>query len=521
VGRRIVVSGVSTQIQGTRWESTEIMRIGRQEGLEIALNDASVSREHAEIRARGDGWFIRDTGSTNGTRVNNEPLHQSERKLELNDLIQCGKLFLRVSTIEMNSPAPEPLPPSRFVRKADPPKRVRTSGSFLKIQAHARNTWDKALEMATVAPDAQSSASQHLAVLLRTGYHLSNIASLEDLLTSLLHEAVSVLEAQRGVILLQDEASGELKLRKRVIVDPSLDEESRSYSQTLANRSFSEGESMLCQDTSAAVDLRNTSGVEQGSMASIVCALLRTPRRPIGVLHLDRGVNQPPFSHDEFYLADALAASIAVGIESAQLVHNEREQFIQTVTALARTVEIRDRYTTNHSQRVTDYSLLIGRALDLPQSELNIIRIGTPLHDIGKIGIPDYILRKQGQLTEEELKIMRTHPEKGAGILEPIAALRPMLPIVRNHHERWDGTGYPDQLGGVQIPRVARIVSVADAFDAMTSNRPYRKAMSTEVAFTALAREMGMQFDADCVHAFLAQRDRISNILALQPVFAD
>lgn len=518
---RIVLSGVSPHVQGASWEAIDLLRIGRQDGIEVVINDASVSRLHAEIRAGSDGWTIRDAGSTNGTSVNSVPLDAIGRKLQINDLIECGTVLLRVSALELAPVVVPPAASSRYVRKADPPKRVRTSGNFLKIQVHSRNSWDKALEMATVAPDARSSASQHLAVLLRTGYHLANTASVDDLLESLLREAVAVLEAQRGVILLADEATGQLKLRKRVVAQSALEGESRTYSRTLADRCFNDGESLLCEDTSAAVDLRNTAGVAHGTMASIVCALLRTPRHPIGVLHLDRGRHQRAFSQDDFYLADALAASMAVGIESARLVENERDQFIQTVTALARTVEVRDRYTTNHSQRVTEYSLLIAQALDLSPRDLQVIKIGTPLHDIGKIGIPDAILRKQDQLTDDELEIMKTHPEKGAAILEPIAALQPMLPIVRNHHERWDGTGYPDRLVADNIPRVARVVSVADAFDAMTSNRPYRRAMSTEVAFTALSREMGTQFDPQCVQAFLAQRDRIGTVLSLQPVFAE
>jgi HD-GYP domain-containing protein (c-di-GMP phosphodiesterase class II) len=245
----------------------------------------------------------------------------------------------------------------------------------------------------------------------------------------------------------------------------------------------------------------------------MICALLRSPRRRLGVLHLDRGPLQEPFSRDEFFLADAIAASISVGIESAQLVEREREQFVQTVTALARTVEIRDQYTANHTQRVTDYALLIGSRLGLSPAEQHQIRVGTPLHDIGKIGIADAILRKPDKLTADEFELMKAHTLKGAAILETIPALSPMIPIVRHHHERWDGKGYPDGLSQDRISRVARVVAVADAFDAMTSDRPYRRALSAEMAFGELLSKAGSQFDPECVRAFLSARQHVEAML--------
>src|SRR5262249_44268676 len=158
---------------------------------------------------------------------------------------------------------------------------------------------------------------------------------------------------------------------------------------TLAERSFREGQSFLCRDVRDDALLQKAGSITHGSMSSIICAVLRSPRKRLGVLHLDRGPLQEPFSKDEFYLADAIAASVSIGIESAQLIEQEREQFLQTVTALARAVEVRDQYTATHTQRVTDYALLIGDALNVTPLERRQIMLGTPLHDIGKIGIAD------------------------------------------------------------------------------------------------------------------------------------
>jgi HD-GYP domain-containing protein (c-di-GMP phosphodiesterase class II) len=161
----------------------------------------------------------------------------------------------------------------------------------------------------------------------------------------------------------------------------------------------------------------------------------------------------------------------------------------QTVTSLFRAVEVRDQYTGGHTRRVTDYAVLLAEELKLSATERYQIQIGTPLHDIGKIGIDDAILRKPGKLTPEEFEMMKTHTVKGAAILQAMDNLRLIIPIVRHHHERWDGTdgtGYPDGLARDGIPLTARIVAVADAFDAMTSDRPYRSALRTDHAFREL-----------------------------------
>jgi len=239
-------------------------------------------------------------------------------------------------------------------------------------------------------------------------------------------------------------------------------------------------------------------------MASVLCVLLRTPRKRLGVLHLDRGPMQVPFTKDDLKLADALAAHVSAGIESAQLIRKERELFNNTVFMLAQAVEMRDPYTGGHTQRVTEYSTLLGQELQLTVDDMHLIRIGTPLHDIGKIGIDDKILRKPEKLTPAEFDIMKTHTTKGAKILEQVADLAPVIPIVLSHHERWDGGGYPDGLVGEAIPLEARIVCCCDAFNAMTTTRSYRAAMPLDVALEELQRCAGTQFDPPFVRALVA-----------------
>jgi putative nucleotidyltransferase with HDIG domain len=245
-------------------------------------------------------------------------------------------------------------------------------------------------------------------------------------------------------------------------------------------------------------------------MASVLCVLLRTPRKRLGVLHLDRSYWQKPFTEEDLHLADALAASVSAGIESAQLLQKQRDLFLNTITVMAQAVEMRDPYTGGHTMRVTHYSQLLAEHMKVSTEEMRLIQIGTPLHDIGKIGIDDSILRKTGKLTEDEFSIMKTHTVKGAAILATVPDLGPVIPIARSHHEKWNGQGYPDGLAGENIPKLARIVAVADAFDAMTSDRPYRKGMPSQVAFDEVRNMSGKQFDPECATGFLAIQERVA-----------
>lgn len=173
-----------------------------------------------------------------------------------------------------------------------------------------------------------------------------------------------------------------------------------------------------------------------------------------------------------------------------------------SLLALSLAIEARDPYTRGHSARVTAFALAIARRLGAARPVLEAIEVGGPLHDIGKVGIPNEVLLKPGPLEEDELELVRTHPGAGAELLEGIPGLRPAVECILHHHERWDGEGYPHGLGETQIPLEARILAVADAFDAMTSTRPYRPALRPAEAAQEVRRCAGSQFDPDVAEAF-------------------
>jgi HD-GYP domain-containing protein (c-di-GMP phosphodiesterase class II) len=185
-------------------------------------------------------------------------------------------------------------------------------------------------------------------------------------------------------------------------------------------------------------------------------------------------------------------------------VDENHELFIGTVKALAAAIDGKDPYTRGHSERVSRFSIAVAQGLGLPEDEIEKIRISALLHDVGKIGIDDRVLKKPAALTDEEFEIMKTHPQKGYKIMSQIPAMRDFLPGMYMHHEMINGEGYPQRLKGDQIPMQARIVSVADTFDAMTTERPYQRAMDLEAALTRLKSFIGTRYDARVVAAFIA-----------------
>lgn len=180
-----------------------------------------------------------------------------------------------------------------------------------------------------------------------------------------------------------------------------------------------------------------------------------------------------------------------------------QKAYMESIETLRFTVEAKDTYTRGHSDRVSEYSVLLGEKLGLSEEDINTLRIGGLFHDIGKIGVPDSILLKESKLTDDEYSEIKNHPSIGAHILSNATIFQDVLPIVKHHHERYDGNGYPGKLKGEEIPYLARIAATADAFDAMTSRRTYRDSLSLDIVKSEFEKCKGTQFDPKCADAFL------------------
>ncbi|RPJ82674.1 MAG: HD-GYP domain-containing protein, partial [Deltaproteobacteria bacterium] len=223
-----------------------------------------------------------------------------------------------------------------------------------------------------------------------------------------------------------------------------------------------------------------------------------------GVLTASIKTGNKRFTDKELYYLSFMTQRAASAIENLALYEHINRGLMTTLKAFVKAIEARDPYTKEHSNRVTEIAIAIGKKVGCSDEEIDILKISGPLHDIGKIGIRDEILLKPGRLTEDEFKKIMEHPDIGADIIGQLGMWDEHQQIIRHHHERFDGTGYPSKLKNEEIPRLARIVSVADAYDAMASDRAYRKKMDSDKILAIISDCSGTQFDPEYVEAFLA-----------------
>ncbi|NNE09454.1 MAG: HD domain-containing protein, partial [Gemmatimonadetes bacterium] len=234
--------------------------------------------------------------------------------------------------------------------------------------------------------------------------------------------------------------------------------------------------------------------IRQHGFSAAGCFPLGARGRILGVLTLY--FRRPrTWTDPEKELLRGMAQSISAAIDNSLLLSESRNNSLSTVQALVRSLEARDSVTSHHSLRVTQYATLLGEQMKLSSRQMRALQYGAMLHDIGKIGISTEILNKKGPLTEAEYEVVRQHPIIGARIVESVDFLREAVPVIRHHHEQYDGKGYPDGLKGEQIPLIARVVCVPDFFDALTSDRPYRAALDPEIAIAEIREGAGTAFD--------------------------
>ncbi|UCD85089.1 MAG: GAF domain-containing protein [Deltaproteobacteria bacterium] len=236
---------------------------------------------------------------------------------------------------------------------------------------------------------------------------------------------------------------------------------------------------------------------------NMLCVPVKVKDKVIGVLEAINKHNGATFTQEDLELLNSLANEVGIAIDNANLYEEKRNTFLQTAEALADAIDKRDPYTGGHTKRVTSFSLAMAKYLDLDPADSENLKLAAILHDIGKIGIPDDVLRKKSKLTDTEFDSIKKHPIFGYEIMSHIKSLKDVIPGMRYHHERPDGKGYPERLKGDKIPLIARIISIADTFDAMTSDRPYRKGLSDEEALNELKRCAGTQLDPMLVKIFL------------------
>jgi HD-GYP domain-containing protein (c-di-GMP phosphodiesterase class II) len=241
--------------------------------------------------------------------------------------------------------------------------------------------------------------------------------------------------------------------------------------------------------------------IKREKLAGLLAVPIMQRGRPIGVITIYTSKPRD-FSQDEIDLLSTFASQASIAIENAQLYANMKEQYLSMVMALAAAIEAKDSYTHGHSTKVMEYAVKIAIEMDMSEEEIETVRYAGLLHDIGKIGIKDVILTKKELLTPEEVDELHRHPEYGANIMERVELLKDIAPLTLYHHEKYDGTGYPLGLKGDQIPLGARILAVADTYDAMIADRPYRNAFPFDYVKKEMKKAAGTQLDPEIVKVF-------------------
>lgn len=485
----VVLSG---PLQGRRFEISGSLTIGRGPENILHLNDIQVSRKHAVIQQTPAGTIVRDLGSGNGTYVGERRI--LEYRLADGDVIYIGPLELRYESAAAYQTAPV-APEGSGVRFED--------GEADAVQAAAaESVYQTFFHAPTDAAGIEHlrTVQERLGAVYEANQIISSERDLRKLFERVMDQIFSLVPAHNGVILLRDDKSGELSTEH---VKSGAGQAEVKISSTIVRRAFENKEAVITYN--AADDERFDSGASiiAQNISSAMCAPLTHQDEVLGVVYVDTRGTTNAFAQGDLELLVALAGPAAIAIKNAQYLAEVEQGYHDTLIALANAIEARDHYTVGHTWRVTNFALEMGRALGWSEEKLKECEMAGVLHDVGKIAIEDAILRKAAALTDEEFAKMKVHPERGARMMQDIRSLVPLIPYALYHHERYDGKGYPFGLKGEEIPIEGRLLAVADTFDAMTSNRPYRKGLDPEYAMEEIEKGKGSQFDPVCVDALI------------------
>jgi len=346
---------------------------------------------------------------------------------------------------------------------------------------------------------------ERLALLSQLSQILNSTLDEREVRRRAMEAATQLMKAEVGSLLLVDEP------KQQIYFDVALgDREEKiktiylKMGEGIAGWVAKEGKPLIVNAPEK--DPRFFKGVDERTdfkTRNLISVPVKVKEKVIGVLEAINKKGGEKFDKEDLSLFTSLADQVAIALDNSRLYHELEEMFFQTAESLADAIEKRDPYTGGHTQRVTSYSLATANYLPLGHLEKRWLKIASVLHDVGKIGIEDHILRKPERLNPEEFDLIKRHSQMGAEIIEHIRQLKEIVPGVKYHHEQIDGKGYPDGLKGESIPMIAKIVAVADTYDAMTTDRPYRRGLSKETAIEELKRCSGTQFDQEVVNAFI------------------
>ena len=500
-----VVRIVDGMLKGGEYKIDKSLSIGRNPENNLQLLCMRASRFHAIIELRDEGqYWLRDLGSTSGTLVNGEMV--TERKLVQGDEVSIGDttLLFRVDSQEL---PPSPLRDKHITRISfDNPENL---GATAEIKMTDIRGLTPPSSPDSVSGELEKMVQRYQA-LYQANQLISSEAPPEGTYNEVLKHLFAVVPADRGIIMVKNTASGELVLMSSLARDPRIDISHVRVSETIISKAMKDGVATMTSDAMQDYQFARQASIHAQNIRSAICVpLLYREEEVLGVIYLDTQNIIRPFDKDMLELVTAVAGPAAIAIKNATYIDELkaksdelRQAYLSTINVLTRSIEARDKYTIGHAWRVTRFAMALADALDWTEEQKHALEMGGVLHDVGKVGVEDAVLCKNGRLTNDEYTIMKSHPEIGARILKDVHFLQPAIPYIRDHHERWDGRGYPGGKTGDEISPEGRILSVADAFDAMTSNRIYRDGMPPEAAIAELKKCSDAQFDPSLVPLF-------------------
>lgn len=535
----IVLSG---PLAGTIVDVEDELSIGRRPESGLHLSDELVSRRHAVIVRRSEGWLIEDLGSRTGTIVDGSDIGRS-RMLEDGAKIVVGQTLLQFSSrrgpldraptalvpplvFEPNTDVMRVAlePPPASAAQLTPRRSERATHDGLRLGGAPNRPVSSLIKVAPGDPSLHVSlahkdaselrrAGEHLQTLLTANSIIASELDLDKLFEKILDQIFNALPAHRAVILTQPPDSAGLVISaSRVAGPPGLnDGRDRVISQSIVNQAFEQRVAVLTLDAGQDARFDTKQSVVDMNIRSAICVPMIHHDAVLGVIYLDTFGITHAFVEDDLRLLTGIAGPAAGAVKNALLVQKLRSTAIDTILRLAIAAEYRDDETGFHIHRMSDYAEAIARGLGLPSDVCETLKLASPMHDVGKIGIRDAILKKPGRLSREEFEEMKKHTVKGGAILSSSDSelLRMAERIALTHHERFDGAGYPNGLAGEAIPLEGRIVAVADVFDALTSRRCYKQPFAADDAFEHIAKGRGAHFDPRIVDCFAGMRDGI------------
>ena len=471
--------------------------IGRDPQCDIVIEDPMLSRIHAEVMFDGDSFLLKDNGNLNGSYVNN--VRVNSQILLPGDVIRLGDTTLKATEEDLIQEVcwQEHDP---FVTSAIPldhlTEQVKRTASWPKSRKGRRR--EKAEEGGLDAP----KLIKNLETIYQVGKSLNSIRNVDEMLDQVGKTLLEVFQGVERLCILLRGKNGESRFEPKIIKNRDGAQSGRfKLSRSILKKTVKDQMCILAGDAVSDERFIASQSIMSMQLRSVMCAPLISKGNLLGVIYMDNRNAPNRFDDDDLALLSALANQSAVAIENSLLYEEIQKAYHEVILALMNTVSAKDPYTRGHSSRTSRYAVGIAQEMGLNERECNKIKTAAELHDIGKIGVGDFIMSKENPLSTMEFNTIKAHVLTGESIVKPIRYLHFALPLVRHHHEHYDGTGYPDRLKGEEIPLGARIIGAADAFDAMTTQRPYNKPLSFMEALKKCSSAAGRHFDPRVIDA--------------------